>query len=456
LICLKPAVDAWRVASNEDKDPDLLVDAELEMVFSRGVEIVFESLPALTMQLVALMKAEQKDLFAVVSIVISASTVAFVGTSISWDLDTSPTKRKGNPDFYGYIKNDPTSRTFSFVAIFTLTLSHVLMKTIATALLVILSGTWAAIYMACDMAFFMLLKIVRSDFRYWLNLPDPFSLIASFIMRFCGKLLVDYTLNLHLRHPFEAGGVLFLGLIVQNQAACFVAAVLYFKYYQEAEIVVDIIHNNSTSTTDIFKIINATDIIWSIVDLNNFTNTADIIDLSNTTVTTFTNTKIEGGMLWPGLIGLLALNILSAATLAYWVDKKYLHTFTSTETGPHYLALQYHAATTDEQRVGAFNKHPSYYCDFKDDLKEFVVGNWADWMANRPDWLTDDLIGYIGDEYIPPAEVGRLNEVGGGKRRRSSAFGVEAGGGERRKSSVLGVDIGVGGGRRSKVAPINE
>jgi len=159
-------------------------------------------------------------------------------------------------------------------------------------------------------------------------------------------------------------------------------------------------------------------------------------------------------MLWLGLIGLLALNILSAATLAYWVDKKYLHSFISLETGPKFRTNQYHAATTDEQRLTIFGVHPTYRLSVEEELKVLIRGNWADWMANRPDWLTDDVIGYIDDEYIPLAEVDRLKEEGGGKRRRSSAFGFEAGSGERRKRSVLGLDIGVGvGGRRSKVAP---
>ena len=442
LIFLKPAVDAYRVGQDEDKDPNLLVDAEVESIYSRLTEVVGESLPALVLQLVALIKAEKIEKMALVSLAISTSTVSFAGTSISCDLDTSPTRRKLNPDFYGYIKNDPTSRIISFLAMFALTLSHVLMKTIATALLFSISGTWAVIYMGCDVLFFMLFKIVRSDFRYWLNLPDPLSLIVSFLMRLCAKVMLDYTLCFQTRHPFEVGGALSAILVVQNQAACFAVAGLYLKYYQETliETVVDII-SNSTNTTDL-------------VGLDNSTNTTSIIDLTSTTVTTLTKTKIEGDMLWPFLIGLFALSVLSAATLGCWIDQKYFHTFTSMETGRQAGAKQYHAAMTDEQRLSAFNQHPSYYYDFKDDLKEFVVDNWAEWMVNRPDWLTDDMIGYIDDEYLPPAEVDRLKEEGGGKRRRSSAFGVEVRGGG--KWSILGFEIGDGEGGGSKVVPTND
>ena len=104
------------------------------------------------------------------------------------------------PSRPGYIKNDPTSRTFTFLAMFSLTLSHVLMKTIVTALLLSVRGRWLAMYVVGDMLLYMLLKVMRGDFRYWINLPDPLHLVGSFLARLCVKLLVDFTLCLHDRH----------------------------------------------------------------------------------------------------------------------------------------------------------------------------------------------------------------------------------------------------------------
>ena len=85
------------------------------------------------------------------------------------DLDTNPSKRKANPDFYGYLKNDPASRTFTFFAMFMLTCSHVVMKTIAASLVMCVSGTWFTIYLGGDMLVFLLLKVIRGDLRYWMN-----------------------------------------------------------------------------------------------------------------------------------------------------------------------------------------------------------------------------------------------------------------------------------------------
>ena len=134
LMILKPAVDAYWVGLDEDKATNLTFDAELEMNMPRIVEIVNESSPALLMQLKALLEAEKRDKVAVLSAVISACTIAVASTLVGVDMDTSQTRHKLNPEFYGFINNDPTSRTISFIAMFTITLSHSLMKIPATAL----------------------------------------------------------------------------------------------------------------------------------------------------------------------------------------------------------------------------------------------------------------------------------------------------------------------------------
>ena len=82
-------------------------------------------------------------------------------------------------------------------------------------------------------------------------------------------------------------------------------------------------------------------------------------------------------------------------------------------------------------RIDTFSVHPSYYYDFKDELKEFVNDNWAEWTEHWPEWLTDDVTGYIDDKYISVAEVQWLKEEGGGKRRRRSAFCLKVEGREQ-------------------------
>jgi hypothetical protein len=83
---------------------------------------------------------------------------------------------------------------------FAITVCHVLMKTLATALLMIVNSTWLLLYMVGDVSLFMLIKVARRDFRYWFNLQGALSWFTSVMVRLVVKLVSDYTCCFHLRH----------------------------------------------------------------------------------------------------------------------------------------------------------------------------------------------------------------------------------------------------------------
>ena len=157
----------------------MLWDAETEIAYSRVFEISAESIPSGVLQLRAYLKAKQRTNTALASIIVSAVTIAFAGVVISWDLDTSPKYRKKDPEFFGYIKNDPFSRTWTFLAMMTFTFPHVLMKMLSTALLLNMSRVWAFGYMGGEILLYFLVKAARGDLRYHDNLPEPASSILT-------------------------------------------------------------------------------------------------------------------------------------------------------------------------------------------------------------------------------------------------------------------------------------
>jgi hypothetical protein len=259
--------------------------------------------------------------------------------------------------------------TFTVMLLFTL--SHVLMKTVASSLIICVHENWLAIYMGCDMLLFLSLKLIRRDFTFWAPLPPSTSVFASLINRISIKVLTDFTLNLHMRSSMEIGGILFTLLVVQNQASAFVAGWVYLKYYDGGG-------------------------------------------------------TIEADKLWMALFSLLGLFLVSVLAFVLLMDRRYLGTFVSTTTGPQFAADKFHAATTDEQRLTTFKYHHYYYAAIEDELKALLAENWEDWMANRPEWLTEGIIATIDDKFLPAAEVEKLNRMStGGKRRRSSFSLVE-------------------------------
>ena len=158
---------------------------------SKIFEVVFEALPAGILQVFALLNAPKVSKIAVASICTACCSIALTSTSISFDWDTSPTKRKETPSFYGYVKDSPGSRTFTFLCLFSLAFFHVASKFFAIALLATINGAWVAFYLGGDMAVYLVYRAARGDLRYWLNLPGSASIIASALGRVAPKLLVS-------------------------------------------------------------------------------------------------------------------------------------------------------------------------------------------------------------------------------------------------------------------------
>jgi hypothetical protein len=236
------------------------------------------------------------------------------------------------------------------------TFAHVLMKTVASSLILCVDGSWLLIYMGGDMLVFLLLKFARRDFTYWPNLPPVVSAYTSLTVRITQKVLTDFTLTLHMRNSFEMGGILFILLVIQNQAFTFAAAQLYLTRYED--------------------------------------------DNDN---------KIPAMHLWALLFSLLGLFLGSCSVFVLLMDRRYLETFVNTTTGPQSSVKKFKLATTDEQRLSTFKYHRYYYAAIEVELKLLLAENWEDWMFNRPDWLTDSMIATIPDEFLPSKEVEKRN-----------------------------------------------
>ena len=103
------------------------------------------------------------------------------------DMDTSPTKRRETPDFYGYVP--PTGRALIFVLMVVNSTSQFLAKIMAIALLGAVSKTWVVAYLVGDMCLFLLYKLLRNDFIYWIPIQNSVGSIAlSFLMRITCKV----------------------------------------------------------------------------------------------------------------------------------------------------------------------------------------------------------------------------------------------------------------------------
>ena len=59
------------------------------------------------------------------------------------------------------------------------------------------------LYLVGDMLFYMGLKVLRDDFRYWVPIGGIVGLVVSCIARFIIKVVSDFTGCIQFRHPHE-------------------------------------------------------------------------------------------------------------------------------------------------------------------------------------------------------------------------------------------------------------
>ncbi|GMH74224.1 hypothetical protein TrLO_g13859 [Triparma laevis f. longispina] len=83
------------------------------------------------------------------------------------------------PDFYGYVPDSPRIRAAMFMSL----MGFSSVKILLTALLVVCLGYINVIYVVYliggDMMFYLVLKAVRGDFRYWLPIDGLTGLTLS-------------------------------------------------------------------------------------------------------------------------------------------------------------------------------------------------------------------------------------------------------------------------------------
>ena len=219
LTCLSPGVHAYRVASGQQKDGLATIDARTMMMYGKALELVFEAVPGLLLQLYAFLTLLNSSSFAIFSIAISSMTTAFSVSVMYFDKDTDPNCRKWNPSFYGVFPDSKSARGVAFFWLFAFSLAHVLSKALGVALfLATFGGSSVFIYYGAELLVYFLVKVVQGDLWAWIpSVGLGTSVGLTSLFRFAGKVMADFTGFLQLRHPYDLGKLIapfvYLGLL---------------------------------------------------------------------------------------------------------------------------------------------------------------------------------------------------------------------------------------------------
>ena len=183
LLCIKPGVDAYRVATDSDrgKNPGDVSNPLVEMIWGKSAEMFAEAIPGFVLQVKAFVESDNKKVGAALSLLTSACSASMSSTSSSFDYDLHPVDRKRYPRYAGIIPD--SGRTLAFSVLFTIGTVQVVAKGVSIALLAVTNATWLMYYMVGDMALFFVYKLVRRDFITWHPFPYGLSVVVSVIFR---------------------------------------------------------------------------------------------------------------------------------------------------------------------------------------------------------------------------------------------------------------------------------
>jgi hypothetical protein len=398
LIGFKPAVDAFRVAKGEKQEAGQALDPLTEMTYMKGIEMFAEAIPGVIIQLMAIATSDKDVATAAwVSLTISALTTGYASATISYDWDTDPVKREQTPDFYGYVPANPKKRSIIFASMTLFSAGMFLIRCMTIVVLGLIGGSWVALYIGGDLVFYLIIKILRGDFWYWLPAGGKVEILSSIVCRVLVKVITDFTSIPHFRHPYEVGGFYWMFGFVLTMGSLPVATIIAESNAQ----------------------------------------------------------KIEGIHLARAVtMYFIPVTLLCFAVFLWNIEKKYLGTFFSLQRGNDFTTALFTEAEKDESKAEAVLNNSRYHWrSIEDDVKKWVECNWDLWEAERPNWLNDAWMARVPVEFIPTGDARRRESV----RRASVDVEAEGGLGGALRASLRRASVGTTlGGDVARVVPIEE
>jgi len=309
--------------------------------------------------------------------VISALTTGFASATLSYDYDTDPSERRKNPAFYGYIPDNGNVRTGLLIIMTLNSAALLLLRCLSAALLAnvkserFLAG-WMHPYLATwivgDMMLYLLLKIGRGDFHYYLPVEGIGEVFVSLFMRVMVKTIADFTGLLHFRHPGELGGLYWSINVAIALVTSFVSVHVYA--------------GQPSSVLD--PIVNAT---ANITANNTANSSATAVPLEPQRAYSLVSSLCAGWVLTFGLILLL-------------MKKSYRRSFVSLKKGKS-LPLEVFKSYDDhvKARVMSFNR--KQWFEIESQVEAWVRDGWWTWQDDKPDWFDEQFVAKIPKSWIP-------------------------------------------------------
>jgi hypothetical protein len=215
-----------------------------------------------------------------------------------------------------------------------------------------MGGSWAFLYIGADLGLYMLVKILRGDFWYWLPFGGNTEIFSSIIARVIVKIILDFTSIAHFRHPNEVGGAYWLFGLVLTMGSLPVSIYIASPY----------------------------------VD-------GKAIDIASSIVKYF-----------------ILITTLCFTVFFLNIEKKYWHTFWSTQTSKAQKMAYFLEGNNDAEKSQVFTCSRRQWVSIEPAVKRWVEINWATWEEEQPKWFTDVMKAKVPVDFIPANGDARRRE----------------------------------------------
>jgi len=248
-------------------------------------------------------------------------------------------KRKEAPDFYGYIPDEGIASLLLLVCMTLNSALLLLVRSFSAAMLMLLNKRYLAIYIAGDMALYLLQKVARGDFNYWIPVDGLGGLFASLLMRVVVKTITDFTGVIQFRGDAELGGLFWTVNMFLALLASFVSV---FVYYADSGEALEFISAGQNSTA--FEIEER--VAWTLVG------------------------SLSGA--WVAVFGVFLL----------LMKKEYRGTFFAMSKQQ---VMDRFSADDEAVKATVLKKNKKQWRAIREDVKEWVQANWWRWKEEKPE-----------------------------------------------------------------------
>ena len=223
--------------------------------------------------------------------------------------------------------------------------------------------------------------------------------------------MLDGTGFVLFRHPFYAGGLYYCFNAMMTHIACFVAAALYSTHYTGTAL-----DNESHSATG-----------------GNYTASNTVANASGALRTNGTaadyagasSNKIDDFTLFATIVTLSTVWAIAAIGLLLTMNREYIGTFVSLQTGCTFTRAHFldHAGD-DARRINIFFSNEPHWRSIRDLVRQWVLGAYATWLLLSPAWLNNAVRAMIPAVFIPARVLQLEAQAPGGQRRSLTNMGA--------------------------------